>query len=349
MKRGDILNKCKNNNMDEYFNNLGIWLKKLYDNSCDYYEAVSTDDSIMKKTLGEAKIKEMVGYVSDYIRALVDLGYIDDSNCIDIANRFMKLKVIGLLENYDDRVTGISDENKIFVNPDLPASCSLTRVERCRLYVCKQLTKFLHKEWQNSIKDYIDNIQHGDNRDLLIGVNCTNLNFVKEGFALLDEAISQDVAENIAYYIAKKERPPKCINSDERLFNGIIYKSNFDTFSGIEDPAVKFGRTLSFIRTSTFDSNDKVLRKLSIRGFDSEFVSSIVEEYDEDIYKQKDFFDMMLSMGRIMDACRSIENGDFGNRSVYFSSCYLIGLDQISNKYLTDSRESVKVKAAGQY
>ena len=86
------------------------------------------------------------------------------------------------------------------------------------------------------------------------------------------------------------------------------------------------------------------MKKLSIRSFNSDFVQSIVREYDKDLCCQKDLYDMLFSMGKILDANCSFDNGNFNNNSIYFSPCYLVSLEQICDKYKNIRSEKLMVK-----
>ena len=218
------------------------WLKELYRNSCSYYDNyVLGDNSIVKREYDLIKIGELVGYVEDYIKGLIDLGYINNGSK-SILKKLAKLRVIGLLEYDNEMLTGINENNMIFINFDLDKSDNLTGPERRRLYVCKQLTKFLHNDWNKGIENYNNSLRLSGNIDQFTSSGCLDEFFISRGFDLLDEAISQDVAENIAYYISKKERPFKTYCLAQSVFDGFLYKSNFDRFGGIEEAAIKLCR-----------------------------------------------------------------------------------------------------------
>lgn len=324
---------------------ISAWLKGLYKNSCDHYDSyVFGNNSILKREYDLIKIGELVGYVEDYVKGLIDLGYINNESK-SILKKLTKLQVISLLECDNDVLTGINDSDKIFINFDLDESDNLTGPERRRLYVCKQLTKFLHSDWNKGIESYNNWLRLSGNVDQFTTSGCLDEFFISRGFNLLDEAISQDVAENITYYISKKERPFRTYSSNQSMFDGFLYKTNFDRFGGIEESAIKFGRTLKCIGSSVYDSDEDVLKKLSIRSFNQDFVYSIVGEYGKSIYCQKDLYDMLFSMGKILDANCSFDNGNFEDNSIYFSPCYLVSFEQICDKYKNDSVEKHMVKA----
>lgn len=323
---------------------ISAWLKGLYKNSCDYYDSyVLGNNSIVKREYDLIKIGQLVGYVEDYVKGLIDLGYINNGSK-SILKKLTKLQVIGLLECDSEVLTGVNDNDKVFINFDLDKSGNLTGEERRRLYVCKQLTKFLHNDWKKGIESYNNLLRMGGNISQFASFGVFDEFYIGRGFNLLDEAISQDVAENITYYISKKERPFKTYCSNQSMFDGFLYKTNFDRFGGIEESAIKFGKTLRCVGSNVYDTDDEVLKKLSIRSFNQDFVQSIVGEYGKSIYCQKDLYDMLYSMGKILDANCNFYNGNLEDNSIYFSPCYLVSLEQICDKYKNASSEKLMIK-----
>ena len=84
---------------------------------------------------------------------------------------------------------------------------------------------------------------------------------------MLDEATTQDRAEDFVYSFSGKARPQQLNVRNQGLFNGQAYKSNFDYYGELQAPATMFERTLRGIGKE--DNDTKALKLLSKRALSS--------------------------------------------------------------------------------
>ncbi len=96
----------------------------------------------------------------------------------------------------------------------------------------------------------------------------------------IDEATTQNRAENFAYEISGKDRPRLAYYRNGRMFNSEVYKSNFDYYSELQYPATMFARTLRGIGKE--DDDLTALDMLSEMALLPNFFNNILNEYLRD-------------------------------------------------------------------
>lgn len=165
----------------------------------------------------------------------------------------------------------IKEEKRIEINPELPPN-RLTSEERTRLYICHELGHITNSYWMEDAVNIINNFSKLD-KDITKSNEIKQL--VYDGFSLLDEALTQERAETIAYYYAGKQRVP-IYSQRSRLFDGQNYFSNFDFYGELYEPAVHFSKTLKGIKKL---SDREAIKELSIKSLDHSFANNIFDEY----------------------------------------------------------------------
>ncbi len=166
-------------------------------------------------------------------------------------------------------------QNKIiFINPDLPDSKYLTGEERTRLYMAHELGHIINHEWMNKVVEYA-NQQMRQGR-----LTQEHAQLIYDGFSMLDEATTQNRAENFVYEFSGKNRPRLAYYRNGRIFDSEAYKSNFDYYGELQEPATMFARTLRGIGKENDDLT--ALDMLSKRALSPTFFNNILNEYAKD-------------------------------------------------------------------
>lgn len=166
-------------------------------------------------------------------------------------------------------------QNKIiFINPDLPDSKYLTGEERTRLYMAHELGHIINHEWMNKVVEYA-NQQMRQGR-----LTQEHAQLIYDGFSMLDEATTQNRAENFVYEFSGKNRPRLAYYRNGRMFDSEAYKSNFDYYGELQEPATMFARTLRGIGKEIDDLT--ALDMLSKRALSPTFFNNILNEYAKD-------------------------------------------------------------------
>ena len=275
-----------------YLSEMNEVFSRIFDRSIKYY--LQKPDGYNQ----EFAFKKIVEFVRDLEKSLIgliNLGYVTTKNVNHIKSIYKSLDTVGLLEtSYRGGIYGISMGNRIEINPHLSGSRTLTNEERTLLYVCHEMGHRFHEEWKNPsfINEILRNPKVKERHDRLPD----NIKkYVYYGSRLLDEALTQDRAEEITYYFAGKQRPALQTRSS-RLFNGQIFKTNFDYYGEFQGITKKFGKGL-YKRCADKD----ILKELSKAALDTDFMDRIVK-----IYKNNnnilDLYGLLHSMGIIKEA-----------------------------------------------
>lgn len=191
----------------------------------------------------------------------------------EILTDIAEVKAISVLDDKDRGIFGVTHPTKyIQINPNLSGNNLLTSDERTRLYVAHELGHVVNGRWMNSVRNFLNEKP---------GITNAERIFMYEGVSLLDEATTQERAESIAYYFARKPRPyPRNFKDPRGMYNGEPYKTNFDFYGELEAPAVLFGKTLRGL--GSISSDPVVMSRLSRRALSHDFLKRIIEEYKKD-------------------------------------------------------------------
>lgn len=240
------------------------------------------------------------------------------------------VKTISVLPDNERGIYGETQvQNKaIYINPDLQDSQFLTGEERMRLYLAHELGHVVNNEWMNKVIEYA-------NQQIRLGIlTQEHAQLIYDGFSMLDEATTQNRAENFAYEFAGKKRPRLAYYRNVRMFNSESYKSNFDYYSELQEPATMFARTLRGIGK---ENNDvKALDLLSQRALSPQFFNNILREYTKD-GQMSAFIKEVQYMGLLKRASYA----NFGYEDVSYlhnSSTYLQKLRSVTSQ-MRDYRE----------
>ena len=191
-----------------------------------------------------------------------------------------------------------------------------------------ELGHIVNNEWMNKVIEYA-------NQQIRLGIlTQEHAQLIYDGFSMLDEATTQNRAENFAYEFAGKKRPRLAYYRNCRMFNSESYKSNFDYYGELQEPATMFARTLRGIGK---ENNDvKALDLLSQRALSPQFFNNILREYTKD-GQMSAFIKEVQYMGLLKRASYA----NFGYEDVSYlhnSSTYLQKLRSVTSQ-MRDYRE----------
>ena len=273
------------------------------------------------------------------------LGYIDSTNVNKFTSYIRNLKIV-----FDHSLGGDAkvDGNIIYINP--------RRLFRTDVSICdseKNACEIIFHELSHTMNCFHDDYLLGDNGTLSIfcdkyfalarskfGMNISkngNMNnpnnldlFPFCAVTLLDEAIAQDVAEELMAKKYRYDRRSK-IHS-EKLF-GVNYSTNFNYYGFFQIIAEKFAKTLAGVNS---------LRELGKLSFHEDLPYKIVSEYIERpdsfncLYKELCYIGLMLYAFYVNDGHGNSNSFVHDNRFIYDSYYRLL-------KLLDDGYEDRKV------
>ena len=270
----------------EYKDIVQSFLNSLVNNSYTTFKKQIKDGKILKGhkqpiekdtkyQIEESNMKFFIRNVEEFLHYY----YVNDKRSFyNVLSAVQKLKAISVLDDKDRGAYGVTlNYDTILINPDLKKSSlltsRLTSSQRKRLYVFHELGHMVNKAWLDELGIILDG-QPGmppQSKDLFM-----------DGFRLLDEATTQDRAEQMAYYYAKTERPMLYYSKDQNneMYGGKVYKTNFDYYGELEPIAIEFGRTLKGIGKISDDR--KAMSTLSKRALKRSFANDIIKEYTKD-------------------------------------------------------------------
>lgn len=276
-----------------YFREMNDVFSGIFDRSVRYY--LNNTDGY-ERQFALRKIAEYVRDLEKSLVGLIDLGYVTTNNLELVKRTYMGLDTIGLLNSsHRGRIYGVTNQNRIEINPNLCGSSTLTSTERTLLYVCHEMGHRFHFKWTDP-KNLNGMMKNPKVQEIYQKLSSENQIFIYNGYDLLDEVLTQDRAEEIAYYFAGKQRPPLTPKMS-RLFNRRPFRTNFDYYGELQEPAILFGKTLKGISKDT----SKTLKTLSRAALDDNFTKKIENEYRSK-NALDDLFVLIHSMGVIKEA-----------------------------------------------
>ena len=301
--------KKKYNYDERYFKGFSAFLDGLYNRSInEYLNTCAKSDTEQERKTNLTKINEFIGYLEDYIVTLTALGFINETNINDVLHEVKKIKSISVLPKNNRGIYGLTTRDyRIEINPNLTASTTLTAKERTLLYVSHEVGHIIHKMWTSDIEEYLKYSTYNSNiKDLVAATSMANRYCALDGLSLIDEATTQETAEIVVYHLKKRPRPPKVYYANPKIYNGNPYKSNFDYYKELEEPAILFGRTLRGIGTSQSTPDSEIMTSLAKKTFNKNFAWDVIKEYQETKELEQDFFNTLVCLGRIKDASYGI-------------------------------------------
>lgn len=274
----------------EYNDTINVFLEYLIkDSFTEFMQQAKNGEIDIEKD------KETFGTFFSYIQELLYYKYKSSPNnfLVFLKSIAGNLKIITVLPTNQRKVYGMRNLQKpqiLYLNPDLKSSERLTKEERTRLYLAHEVGHFENSKWMEKVEEYVNN-------------QVENGNFTKEqaqlmydGFSLLDEATTQDRAENYAYWSLEKKRPNIVTYIDEEIYEGEPFKTNFDFYYDLQESAIMFARTLRGI--GKVEDDEEALRILSERATSPDFFDNIISEYKKD-GQMSNFIKIIQCMGNL--------------------------------------------------
>lgn len=315
-------------NFLKYNQDIRVYLEDLINKSISMFKSQLRNGQIKKPEKDASALAGCIRNVEEYLYYYFVTSP-EDFNSI-LNSMMNNVRTIACFPSNKRRIYGETQaQNKlIYINPELEASKTLSGEERTRLYMAHELGHIINHEWMKKVIDYTD----GQIRTGALPQKHAQL--IYEGFAMLDEATTQDRAEDFVYSFSGKARPQQLNVRNRRLFNGKPYKSNFDYYGELQAPATMFARTLRGIGKENDDT--KALELLSKRALSPDFFDNILGEYTKD-RQMPAFIEEFKYMGLLKRASYA----NFGAEDISYcrnSSIYLSEFSDIASQ-MRDCRE----------
>ena len=246
--------------------------------------------------------EEILSDMEEYFNYLKNNGY--DIN--KIVNKFDSLLFIDLFKNklrVDNGIIYLSQEpviktNEVIVlNDYISGDNRLTERERRRLYLYKGLSKFIFNFSNDKTKEF-----SGLYSDLFDDKEETQV-LVNSGWLLLEETLSQELAERITYDVSHKERPeyrPGIEVMDDYPINGSKVSSRLEAYRPFEELIIKFGGTISGVGSIMDYSETKMMDDLIAKAIKNNLSDAIISEYIFN-HNELELYVILYNMGLLIN------------------------------------------------
>lgn len=222
---GKNANNNKKNNSSSFLSDLKKSFSRISEDSLtEYLSSASKSYSLEEQTKHKDKLLRLPEYLREYVNALISLGYIKTTDeLVFVCKKIINIKKVIFYRNGIGNCADIKDDF-LFLSPSSFEGRSLSGDDIFRLNLYILITKYLHSSWK---KDFSEVSSKYDTDSLkFICYNLYNaLDSINNGIDVLDEVISEEVAENVFYETTKKTRPKK---SEFISGNGKTYLSNWE-------------------------------------------------------------------------------------------------------------------------
>ena len=275
------------------------YINKIYLHSLDLYiKRYFNNKSTGTQQLDIRVIEDSLGYIDDYL--YYNYQFNNDDFVSILNNLIKKIRFVTVFPPERRGLYGefVENEMTLYINPELSSSGTLTSDERIRLYICHELGHVQNSLWMDRAKTIVEGLYYtykSDNKR-------EELQLMYDGFSLLDEATTQDRAEEITYYYSRKQRPFMA-RRRSRLFSWQPFKTNFDYYGELQEPAISFSRTLRGI--GKIDNDEEALESLDQRALREDFADKIFEEYELD-GQNINLYKLLIRLGKIKNAAYEV-------------------------------------------
>lgn len=258
--------------------------------------------------------------VETFLATAMNIGLFNRSNIGGILKNLKEqFHRIEFLPDYSGNY-GCSVDDIVQVNRNMtvhPNSPQLTSDEIRRLYIFHELGHKVLNVYPRDfqiITDYtytINEVLRAKN-----GNSNVNLNpiLISDGFLMLEECLTQELAEILTYTSSGKVRP-----SFRREYDlGCSIVTNFDYYGIFQMPTLNFGKTLRGCwdgRTS-----NKVLYNMIVKALNGNFAMEVISEYNQG--NAQLYYDLALTLQN-MGIIKCKKYHSFGGSNDYVGNCNL--------------------------
>ena len=343
MTRSDIFWTANNNSIKSYFSEF------LRDNYPDFrfqfnwknfpqvedYLIRLMFNSFSNSSQVRTKLPELMLDVELFFASGFALKIFNNNNLSSILNNLKDeedgFRIIEFLPPELAGVFGNSIQNKIQINQRMARhgnSPSLTAEEIRRLYTFHEMghkiLNILSRE--NVINDFTNTIDSVLQSKGLSNVDLNYRKYVKDGFWLLEECLTQELAEYLTYYSSQKQRP----QFENRRDLDCIVSTNHDYYGIFQMPTINLGKTIRGC-AKVNSSNEEILLNMIKKALNSNFDLELISEYNQG--NAQLYYDLFLTL-RAMGMIKIQKYASFGigNSLNVNTQCCLNAIEKITTR-----------------
>ena len=301
--------------------------QKLYQDSLENYRNTHPMDSSYLPEL--EKLEELFRYVEYYFASLCSLGFTDKDNFSNILEQMNHLRLLRIMEMpYRKQYNGLTYRMVVTMNPDAGCYKELTDQESLQLSTFHELGHVLLSSNDPDF-DYLSTT--------LAKSSSKDPDAIQKGFQLLSEVVAENVGEDVLCRKRGVRREKDTFYLDSTICPNRSFTSNFYIYQEFQDLAYRFSCSLDFLKCSSRESRNTVLKRLSKAMFSRKFCCDLYQEIYANPSKGEDILTMLSCMGKIYDAKHATFSKDKKEKidaSRYFQCFY-----KVSQPYLRDTEE----------
>lgn len=222
-----------------------------------------------------SQLPELIHDVEMFFAAGLASEIFDINNLTSIINNLKDSKngfrIVEFLPPELSGVFGNSTENKIQINKNMTRhgnSPSLTAEEIRRLYMFHEMGhKILNILSQDNVmQNFINTIEPILRSKGLSNVDLNNKGSIIDGFWMIEECLTQELAEFLTYYSSRKRRP----EYEYRRDLGCTIETNHDYYGIFQIPTVNLGKTIRGCSNAN-STNEEILLNMIKKALNSNF------------------------------------------------------------------------------
>jgi len=326
-------------------------MQNLYTRSVQYYLGNNLKVKVnpAKQQADLKKIGDFCSALEYYYVSLIKLGIVTKQNYNNVLQMLSNIDVVKIFTKNDEDIYAITRGNKISLNVKEVVIGSFSKDVSFQMIVSHELGHIIDNSWLDDAMAVSKNLFHDQKcRKALEQYNLADVNLIFNGFILIDEAVSQECAEQVTYRMIHEKRPPYVRMKKHNVLEETPFRTNFNLYEEFQEIVVRFARCLSFVGCLPTDDFNEVLGKLAKKAFRREFIFQIWNEIQNDSDKKCDFVLMLACMGKIKDG--SYANLGMGDKNSYRNiTGYLKAFRYLAsqNKCLENGQNKQKVMSNG--
>ena len=260
-----------------------------------------------------SQLPELIHDVEMFFAAGLMSGIFDNNNLPSILNNLKDsrngFRIVEFLPPELSGVFGNSISNKIQINERMTRhgnSPSLTAEEIRRLYMFHEMGhKILNILSQGSvIQSFIRTIGPILRSKGLSNPDLNYKEFVKDGFWMIEECLTQELAEFLTYYSSQKRRPQYETRNDL----GCNVETNHDYYGIFQMPTINLGKTIRGC-SKINSTNEEILINMIKKALNSNFTLELISEYNQG--NAQLYYDLFLTL-RAMGMVKKQKYASFG-------------------------------------
>lgn len=249
----------------------------------------------------QTQLSSIMHDVEEFFASGIKTGLFHKDNLPRILGSLnQNLHYISILSPEYGGVYGYSVGDRMEINQHWnthPKSPLLTAEEIRRLYIFHEMGHKILNISKNKerITNFTSTIEQVLQRKGVVARDLVGREWVLEGFQMIEECLTQEMAEYLTYHSVQKRRP----NYEFRMDLGCKIQTNLDYYGIFQEPTTEFGRTLK--SCSRVNSNrDEILINMIKMALNSDFVKNVITEYSQgDGQLYYDLFLILRAMGLI--------------------------------------------------